>query len=98
MALALAVEFSPFSAKHQYFPEWVLLISKLSVFPLATVSPSLFHVIFGVGFPVALQWKVAMPDSSTVWSVGAVVILGATETNCISVCISFHLIAALRRE
>ena len=51
----------------------------LSVTPLATVFPSLIHVIFGVGFPVALQWNVAVSDSITVWSVGVVDRLGATE-------------------
>jgi len=51
-----------------------------NVNPDATVLPSFIHFIFGVGFPVALQWKVALADSSTVWSAGVVVKLGATET------------------
>ena len=51
----------------------------LSITPLATVFSSLIHVIFGVGFPVALQWNVAVSDSITVWSAGVVVKLGGTE-------------------
>jgi len=42
--------------------------------------PSFTHFIFGVGFPVALQWNVAVADSSTVWLAGVVIKLGATET------------------
>ena len=80
LALALTVEFRPFSAEHQYFPEWFLLVSNISVSPWPTVSPSLIHVIFGAGFPEALQWNVAVADSSTVWSAGVVIKLGATET------------------
>ena len=57
----------------------------LSVTPLATVFPSLIHVIFGVGLPVALQWNVAMSDSIFVWSAGVVVKLGATEINIYNV-------------
>lgn len=51
-----------------------------SVSPNATALPSFTHFIFGVGFPVALQWNVAVADSSTVWSAGVVIKLGATET------------------
>ena len=55
------------------------MASNVIVFPLATVLPSLIHFISGVGFPVALQWNVAVADSSTIWSAGVVIKLGATE-------------------
>lgn len=80
-ALTLTVTFNPFSAEHQYFPESFLFTSKLSVSPLATVFPSLVHVIFGVGFPMALQWNVAVAPSMMVWSIGSVVSVGETADN-----------------
>ena len=69
---------SPLSAEHQYFPDSFLLAIKLSVSPVSTASPSLNHVIFGVGLPVAVQWKDAMSPSVTVLSVGLTLILGET--------------------
>ena len=78
LALALTATLKPLLAEHQYFPELFLLASKLSLSPVATDFPSLIHVIFGVGFPVAEQWNVALEDSKIVWSVGLVVILGTT--------------------
>lgn len=66
---------------HKYFPEWFLLVSKLRLSPSATTSPSFSHVICGVGFPVALQWNVALAPSITLWSSGVVIRLGGTEIN-----------------
>ena len=66
---------------HKYFPEWFLLVSKLRLSPSSTTSPSFFHVICGVGFPVALQWNVALDPSITLWSSGVVIRLGGTEIN-----------------
>ena len=66
---------------HKYFPEWFLLVSKLRLSPSATTTPSFFHVICGVGFPVALQWNVALAPSITLWSSGVVIRLGGTEIN-----------------
>ena len=77
-ALALTADPSPFSAKHQYFPVWVLFVSKLSVSPSPTVFPLLIHIIFGVGFPVAAQWKTIMSPSATVLFAGLMIILGET--------------------
>ena len=74
----MTVVFNPFSAKHEYFPELVLLASNLSISPVATVFPSLIHVIFGVGFPVAVHWNLTSSVSSTVKLLGRVVKLGAT--------------------
>ena len=70
---------SPFSAEHQYLPEWFLLVSRLSGFPLPTVFPSLIHVICGAGFPVAAQWNIVWSSSLTVWLIGTVIKLGGTE-------------------
>ena len=81
-ALALAVKFNPFSAKHQYLPDWFLLVFiMLRVSPEATASPSLTQLIFGTGFPMALQWKVTLAASRTVLSLGVVVKLGETKTD-----------------
>ena len=71
---------SPFLAKHQYFPESFLLVSKPRVSPSATELPSFIHVIVGVGFPVAVQRKVTFIPSTTVWLLGLAVKLGGTET------------------
>ena len=81
-ALALIVGFNPFSAVHQYFPEIVLLVSKLSVSPLATVSPSFVHAIFGIGLPVASQSSVTVAPSITVLLNGFVIKVGETEKRC----------------
>lgn len=80
----MTVALNPFSAEHQYFPDWFLLAENLRISPEPTVIPSLVHVIFGVGLPVAMHWKVASSDSRTVWLLGAVVRLGATATKKIS--------------
>ena len=50
------------------------------MYPDATVFPSFIQVIFGIGFPVALQWNVALSPSVTVLSTGFVTKLGPTET------------------
>ena len=47
--------------------------------PSATVFPSLVHVIFGVGFPVAAHWKVSMSPSTTILSGGLRIILGGSK-------------------
>ena len=47
---------------------------------MPTVFPSLIHVIFGAGFPVAEQRNVAMAPSVSVWSTGVVTKLGETVT------------------
>ena len=77
----LTVASNPLSAKHEYFPELVLLALKLSVCPVATVFPFLIQVIFGVGLPVATHWNVASSSSSMVRLLGRVVKLGATAMN-----------------
>lgn len=77
-ALALTVGVNPFSAVHQYFPERVLLVSKLSLSPLATVFPSFVHVMFGLGLPVASQTSVTVAPSTTVLLDGLVVKVGET--------------------
>ena len=77
-ALALTVGANPFSAVHQYFPERVLLVSKLSLSPLATVFPSFVHVMFGLGLPVASQTSVTVAPSTTVLLDGLVVKVGET--------------------
>ena len=46
--------------------------------PEATVIPSFIHDTSGVGFPVALQWNVAMWPSMTVWKVELTVQLGGS--------------------
>ena len=79
MALALTADFTPFSAEHQYFPDWVLLVLKLSVSPSAIVIPSLVHVIFGDGFPAAAHWKVSNFPSVTILSSGLRIILGESN-------------------
>ena len=81
LALALTVTFNPFSAKHQYFPEWFPLALKLIVSPWATVFPSLIHVIFGVGLPVALHCNLSSSFSTIIWSDGLVDKLGGTTWN-----------------
>ena len=78
IALAFTTSLNPFSAEHQYFPDWFLFASKLSVSPWPIVVPSFSQVIFGVGFPVAEQLNVTVLDSITVWFVGFVIKLGAT--------------------
>ena len=65
-ALALITVSTPFSAKHQYSPDWFLRALKLNVSPVATVFPSLSHVILGAGLPVAVHWNEAMSASLTV--------------------------------
>jgi len=78
MALALTVEFNPLSAEHQYFPDLLLKASKLRVSFVPTVFPSLVHVIFGAGLPVALQWNVTVEPSMIVTSCGLELKFGAT--------------------
>ena len=80
-ALALTVGFNPFSAVHQYSPERVLLVSKLSVSPKATVFPSFVHAIFGVGLPVASQSSATVAPSTTVLLNGLVIKVGETAKN-----------------
>ena len=47
-----------------------------------TAFPSLVHVIFRVGFPVATQWKdVTNLPSVIILSVGLAMILGETKKN-----------------
>ena len=46
--------------------------------PLPTVAPSLVHVIFGTGLPVALQWNAILSPSLMVWSTGLNANLGGT--------------------
>ena len=53
---------------------------KLSVSPVVTVLPSLCHVIFGVGLPMALQRNVPFSPSTIVWSRGVVVKLRGSVT------------------
>ena len=77
-ALALTVGVKPFSAVHQYFPERVLLVSNLSVSPLATVFPSFVHAIFGLGLPVASQTSATVAPSTTVLLNGLVINVGET--------------------
>ena len=77
-ALVFTVISKPFSAKHQYLPEWILLALKLSVSPLATVFPSFIHVMFGSGFPVAAQWKITCSLSMMVLLDGLADKLGGT--------------------
>ena len=48
------------------------------MFPDPTVFPSLIHVIFGVGFPMAVQWNVTVAPSMMVWSAGVFFKLGGT--------------------
>ena len=74
----MTATFSPFSTEHQYVPDLVLFAENLNVSPKATVIPSLIHVIFGAGFPVAVQWRVVSSPSLTVWSTGFEVKLGGT--------------------
>ena len=50
-----------------------------------TVFPSLVHVIFGVGFPVALQWNITVAPSVMVLSLGLEIKLGASVINSIRV-------------
>jgi len=57
------------------------VLIKLRVSPEATASPSLIQLIFGTGFPTALQWNVTLAASRTVWSLGLVIKLGETTTN-----------------
>ena len=57
-ALVFTVMSNPFSAEHQYVPDFSRLALKLKVPPIPTVLPSLNHVMSGVGLPVALQWNV----------------------------------------
>ena len=78
LALALTVTLNPFSAEHQYSPDWFLFASKLRVSPSVRVLPSFDQVIVGDGFPEALQWNVALVPSITVWSSGVVIKLGST--------------------
>lgn len=78
-ALVLTVISKLLSAKHQYFPEWVLLAVRLSVSPSAKRFPSFSHVIVGVGFPVAVQWRVTCSLSMAVLSDGLVENLGGTR-------------------
>ena len=68
----------PFSAKHQYLPVCLLRALKVSLFPVSTVFPSFIHVIFGVGFPVAVQWKVTSWFSMIISSAGLVIKLGVS--------------------
>ena len=49
------------------------------MFPSPSILSSLVHVIFGVGFPVALQWNVTVVFSMTIWLEGLVVKLVSTE-------------------
>lgn len=77
-ALALIVTFSPFSAKHQYRPDWYLVVWNLSMFPVPTVLLSLTHVMLGTGLPLALQWNVTVSFSTTVRFWGLVMKLGRT--------------------
>ena len=51
------------------------------MFPVATVFPSFVHRYLAVGFPVALQWNVAMAPSMTVILEGTVNNLGASKTD-----------------
>ena len=60
----------PLSAEHQYSPERFLNATKLNVFPVPIDLPSLNHEIFGVGLPMALQWKEASSPSWTDWLAG----------------------------
>ena len=46
--------------------------------PLPTIFPSLVHVMFGVGLPVALQLNFACENSIAVLSAGRVVKLGGS--------------------
>ena len=80
-ALPSAVIFNPFSAEHRYFPDWFLLVWKRRMFPDPTPLPSFVHVMFGVGFPVALHWNVTVVPSRTVWFEGSVVNIGGTAVN-----------------
>ena len=58
------------------------MVSKFSVSPSPTVFPSLVHVIFRVGFPVATQWKdVTNLPSVIILAVGLATILGETKKN-----------------
>ena len=68
----------PLSATHQYFPDRSLPAMKRSVFPVLRVDPSLTHVMFGVGLPLAVQRNVTLSFSITVLSAGSVVKLGGT--------------------
>ena len=49
------------------------------MFPSPSILSSVVHVIFGVGFPVALHWNVTVVFSMTVWLEGLVVKLVSTE-------------------
>ena len=69
---------SPFSAEHPYSPACPLDDVNPSMLSLPTICPSFVQVIFGVGFPVAAQCKVATTPSTTVWSAGLLVQLGET--------------------
>ena len=60
----------PLSAEHQYSPERFLNATKLNVFPVPIDLPSLNHEIFGVGLPMAPQWKEASSPSWTDWLAG----------------------------
>ena len=67
---------SPFLAKHQYFPESFLLVSKARVSFSDMKVPFFIHFMVGVGFPVAVQRKVTFVPSITVWLLGLEVKLG----------------------
>ena len=60
----------PLLAEHQYSPERFLNATKLNVFPVPIDLPSLNHEIFGVGLPMAPQWKEASSPSWTDWLAG----------------------------
>lgn len=51
------------------------------MFPDPTPLPSFVHVMFGVGFPVALHWNVTVVPSRTVWFEGSVINIGGTAVN-----------------
>ena len=46
---------------------------------MSTSSPSLIHVIFGVGFPMALHWRLTSWFSMTTVSDGLVIKLVVSE-------------------
>jgi len=67
---------------------------KFNVSPVATVFPSLCHIIFGAGLPVALQRNVPSSPSSIVWSRGVVMKLSGTVKDDIKIFLQesgFHL-------
>ena len=68
---------TPLSAVHRYVPFALLWISLRTYFPstagsggaLSVLLPSTFvQVMFGIGIPVALQFKVTKEPSQTTWS------------------------------